>query len=219
MPRIAVRPEQSVLPLDWSADGSNDPPLISGACNSDALRLLAAHGDWAVRCAVLVGPAKSGRSLIGRTFVRASGGQMVDGPFSLDEEALFHAWNKAQTTGKPLLILADEPPGQWPIALADLRSRLAAVPVARIGAPDDDYARDYITTHFALRGMAVSPDVTDFIVRRMHRSHAALAAVVATLDAASLAQGRRIGKRLAAEVLRQQGLIEDDLVDRTGASQ
>jgi hypothetical protein len=49
----------------------------------------------------------------------------------------------------------------------------------------------------------------------MHRSHAVLVRIVEALDAASLAQGRRIGKRLAGEVLRDAGLITADLVDQT----
>jgi len=68
---------------------------------------------------------------------------------------------------------------------------------------------------FAQRGIAIAPDVSDFIARRMHRSHAVLARIVDTLDTASLAQSRRIGKRLAGEVLRDAGLISHDLVDQT----
>ena len=206
---------QFALPLDWSAAGSNDPPVIIGDCNADALRFLADPAAWPVRCAVLVGPPRSGRSLIGRAFSRASGGRVVDGAASLSEEALFHAWNAAQAGGRPLLIIADTPPGMWDIALPDLRSRLAAVPVVRIGAPDDGHARDLIEMLFAQRGMTIAPDVADFIVRRMHRSHVVIAAVVDALDGASLAQGRRIGKRLAGEVLQQAGLITADLVDKT----
>ncbi len=219
MARAAALAAQAVLPLDWSAGGSNDPPLIAGSCNQDVLRFLAGHAAWPVRCAVLTGPPQSGRSLIGRIFARTTGGQLVDGPASLSEEALFHAWNAAQASGRPLLIIADAPPANWGVALPDLRSRLAAVPVVRIGEPDDDYARDYITAHFAQRGVAVTPDVAAFIVTRMHRSHAMLAQVVAALDTASLASGRRVGKRLASEVLRNAGLIHDDLVDQAGAAE
>jgi chromosomal replication initiation ATPase DnaA len=168
---------------------------------------------------VLTGPAQSGRSLIGRLFARSSGGRVIDGPASVSEEALFHAWNAAQASARPLLIIADGPPPTWGIALPDLKSRLAAVPVLRIGEPDDGYARDYIAAHFAQRGIALTGDVADYIVQRMHRSHAVLARVVAALDAASLASGRRIGKRLAGEVLRGAGLIHDDLVDQAGAAE
>ena len=216
MARAVAAPAQQALPLDWSAAGSNDPPLLVGTCNADALRFLAHPALWPVRCAVLVGPPKSGRSLIGRVFARTSGGTVVDGPSSISEEALFHAWNAAQATGKPLLIIADAPPADWSVALADLRSRLAAVPVARIGELDDAHARDLIEAQFAQRGIGIAPDVARFIVQRMHRSHATVARIVDALDGASLAQGRRIGKRLAGEVLRDAGLIVDDLVDQAG---
>lgn len=217
MGRVATVSAQYALPLDWSAAGSNDPPLVVGACNADALRYLAQPGSWPVCTAVLAGPPRSGRSLIGRLFVRNTGGRVVDGPAALSEEALFHAWNAAQSSGQLLLILADSGPAEWSLGLPDLRSRLASVPVLRIGDPDDGYARDYIEAQFAQRGLAIGTDVADFIVRRMHRSHATLARIVDALDAAALAGGRRIGKRLAGEVLRSEGLISDDLVDQAGA--
>jgi Bacterial dnaA protein len=219
MARVAPAAAQQALPLDWSAAGSNDPPLLVGACNAEALRFLAHPALWPVRCAVLVGPPKSGRSLIGRVFARTSGGDVVDGPSSVSEEALFHSWNAAQANGRPLLIIADAPPAEWPVALPDLRSRLAAVPVVRIGELDDAHARELFEAQFAQRGIAIAPDVAAFVVQRMHRSHATLARIVAALDGASLAQGRRIGKRLASEILRDQGLIVDDLVDQAGAAQ
>jgi Bacterial dnaA protein len=219
MARAVAAAAQQALPLDWSAAGSNDPPLLIGSCNAEALRFLAHPALWPVRCAVLVGPPKSGRSLIGRVFARTSGGTVVDGPASVAEEAMFHAWNNAQSSGKPLLIIADAPPAQWAIALPDLRSRLAAVPVVHIGELDDAHARNLIEAAFAQRGIAIAPDVAAFIVQRMHRSHATLARIVDALDSASLAQGRRIGKRLAKEVLIDAKLIFDDLVDQAGVTE
>ena len=215
MARANAAPAQFALPLDWSAAGSNDPPLIVGDCNAEALRFLAASARWPVRTAILVGPPKSGRSLIGRVFARTSGGRVIDGPATLSEEALFHGWNAAQTSGQPLLVIADAPPAEWGVTLPDLKSRLSAVPVVRIGELDDAHARDLIEVQFAQRGIAIAPDVSDFIAHRMHRSHAVLARIVDTLDTASLAQSRRIGKRLAGEVLRDAGLISHDLVDQT----
>jgi hypothetical protein len=216
MARTLASPAQFALPLDWSAAGSNDPPLVVGACNADALRYLAHPATWPVAKVVLAGPPQSGRSLIGRIFARSTGGRVIDGPDSVSEEEMFHAWNAAQDGRGLLLILADSAPSGWDVRLPDLRSRLAAVPVLHIAAPDDAYARDYIETQFALRGLAVGGDVADFIVRRMHRSHANLARIVDLLDAASLARGARVGKRLAGDVLRGEGLISDDLVDQAG---
>lgn len=205
---------QIALPLDWSAGGSNDGPLIVGTSNADAVRYLRHVSTWPVRTAVLVGPRGSGRSLIGRLFAHDTGGRVIDGHDSVSEEAIFHAWNAAQASGEPLLIIAEAPPADWNIALPDLASRLAAVPVLRIGEPDDCIARDLIEALFAQRGVAIAPEIASYIVPRMERSYAMIHRIVAALDAASLEQGRRVGIRLTRETLLSQGLIDPDLLER-----
>ena len=210
-------PGQIALPLDWSAGGTNDGPLIVGTSNADAVRYLRHVSTWPVRTAVLVGPPGSGRSLIGRLFARETGGRVIDGQGSVSEEDIFHAWNAAQASGSPLLIIADAPPSEWGIALPDLASRLRAVPVLTIDEPDDCLARDLIEALFAQRGMALAPEVASYIVPRMERSYAMIHRVVAALDAASLEQGRRVGIRLTRETLLSQGLIDPDLLERQDA--
>jgi len=205
---------QIALPLDWSAGGSNDCPLIVGTSNADAVRYLRHVATWPVRTAVLTGPRGSGRSLIGRLFASDTGGRVIDGHDSVSEEEIFHAWNAAQASGSPLLIIADAPPADWNIALPDLRSRLAAVPVLTIGDPDDCLARDLIEAIFAQRGMALAPGVASYIVPRMERSYVAIHRVVAALDAASLEKGGGISIRLTRETLLSQGLIDPDLLER-----
>ncbi|MGH6631763.1 HdaA/DnaA family protein [Sphingopyxis sp.] len=205
---------QIALPLDWSAGGSNDGPLIVGTSNADAVRYLRHVATWPVRTAVLTGPPGSGRSLMGRLFASDTGGRVIDGHGSVSEEDVFHAWNAAQSSGSPLLIIAGAPPSDWNIALPDLASRLSAVPVLTIGEPDDCLARDLIEALFAQRGMALAPGVASYIVPRMERSYAMIHRVVAALDAASLEQGRRVGIRLTRETLLSQGLIDPDLLER-----
>jgi chromosomal replication initiation ATPase DnaA len=205
---------QIALPLDWSAGGADDGALIVGTSNADAVRYLRHVATWPVRTAVLVGPRGSGRSLIGRLFARDTGGRVIDGHDSVSEEEIFHAWNAAQAGGPPLLIIADAPPSAWQIALPDLASRLAAVPVLTIGEPDDCLARDLIEALFARRGIALAPEVASYIVPRMERSYAMIHRIVAALDAASLEQGRRVGVRLTRETLLSQGLIDPDLPER-----
>ena len=205
---------QIALPLDWSVGGSNDGPLIIGASNADAVRYLRHVATWPVRTAVLIGPHGSGRSLIGRFFARETGGRVIDGPGSVSEEEIFHAWNAAQSSGTPLLIIADAPPPAWGVALPDLASRLAAVPVLTIGEPDDCLARDLIEALFAQRGIAIAPEVPPYIVPRMERSYAMVHRIVAALDSASLEKGRGISIRLTRETLLSQGLIDPDLLER-----
>ena len=112
---MSARPGQFALPLDWSSGGSNDGPLIVGASNADAVRYLRHVATWPVRSAVLTGPRGSGRSLMGRLFARETGGRVIDGHDSVSEEEIFHAWNAAQSSGTPLLLIADAPPSEWGI--------------------------------------------------------------------------------------------------------
>lgn len=204
---------QIALPLDWSAGGVNDGPLIVGTSNADAVRYLRHVSTWPVRTAVLTGPRGSGRSLMGRLFARETGGRVIDGHDSVSEEEVFHAWNAAQTSRKPLLIIANAPPADWHVALPDLSSRLRAVPVLTIGEPDDCLARDLIEALFAQRGVALAPGVASYIVPRMERSYAMIHRIVAALDAASLEKGGGISIRLTRETLLSQGLIDPDLLE------
>ena len=127
---------QIALPLDWPVADRDEDFLISEA-NRAAFEHLKRWSLWPVMATLLTGPRKSGRSLLGRIFVRKTGGRLFDNAEEHDEEALFHAWNEAQATRRPLLIVADAPPPRWEVALPDLRSRLAATPHVAIGEPDD----------------------------------------------------------------------------------
>ena len=85
----------------------------------------------------MTGPRRSGRTLLARSFVERVGGRLFDEADRRDEEELFHAWNQAQDTGRPLVMVADEVPPAWAPRLPDLKTRLAITPVTRINHPDD----------------------------------------------------------------------------------
>jgi chromosomal replication initiation ATPase DnaA len=156
---------------------------------------------------LLTGPRKSGRSLLGRLFVRKTGGRLFDNGESHDEEALFHAWNDAQARRRPLLIVADAPPPQWEVILPDLRSRLAATPHVAIGPPDDQLLGDLIVKLLGDRGIAVPPDVSDYLVPRIERSYVAAVQVVDLLDRAMLSHHRRITVPMAKRTLEEAGML------------
>lgn len=192
----------------------NDAPFIVGPSNEDAVRYLHHVSSWPVRIAILVGPAGSGRSSMGRLFTRETGGRVIDGVESVSEEEMFHAWNSAQSSGEPLLIIADKAPSEWGITLQDLASRIASVPVLRIGEPDEALSRDLIEALFAQRGMIISPEIISYILPRMERTYEVVHKIVNALDEASLETGRRLGIRLTRETLLSQGLIVPDLLER-----
>jgi hypothetical protein len=114
---------QIALPLDWPA-GADERDYIVSEANKPLIRHLEHWSLWPVMATILTGPRKSGRSLLGRIFVGKSGGEMIDDADRADEEAIFHAWNRAQERRRPLILAADMPPPIW--RDASRRSAIAA---------------------------------------------------------------------------------------------
>ena len=183
---------QMALPLDWTkAHGTTGGFLVS-ACNAEAVRHLEHSATWPVRTTILVGPRHSGRSLLGRLFADATGGQVIDTVHSDSDDVLFHAWNRAQETRLPLLMIADTPPMQWAVTLPDLKSRMGAAPVVTITDPDDGLIPALIDRMFLDRGTRIADDLATYLAPRVERSYAAIHDIVTTLDEAALAQHKRI---------------------------
>lgn len=197
---------QIALPLDWPVADREEDFLVS-ASNRAAIEHLTRWSHWPVMATLLTGPRKSGRSLLGRIFVRKTGGRLFDDAEDHDEEALFHAWNEAQASRRPLLMIAGFPPPRWRIALPDLRSRLAATPQVELGPPDDPLIVQLIVKLLADRGIAAPPELADFLLPRIERSHVAVLQVIETLDRAMLSHHKRMTVPMARKALVEAGLI------------
>lgn len=197
---------QIALPLAWPADPRDDEFLVTPS-NARAAQVLDHWATWPVRTALLVGPRKSGRSLLARIFAAKSGGAIIDDAQARDEEELFHAWNRAQADRRPLLIVADRAPPDWSITLPDLRSRLGATPVAEIGAPDDALMHALLERKFAQRGLDARPDLIEWLVARIERSHLAVIRTVDALDQEAMESRKRLTIPLARTTLAAAALI------------
>jgi chromosomal replication initiation ATPase DnaA len=198
---------QIALPLGWPPRPSDDAFLVTPS-NARAAHLLDHWGAWPVMTALLVGPRKSGRSLLARIFAAKSGGQVIDDAERAPEEHLFHAWNRAQAARRPLLLVADAPPPIWAVALPDLRSRLGAGVVATIEPPDDQLARALFAQLCERRGLDARPELVDWVTARLERSHLAVIRAVDELDAHALETRRRLSIPVARAVLAAAGLID-----------
>ena len=198
---------QIALPLDWPVADRDEDFLVSDA-NAAAFDHFKRWSLWPVMATVLTGPRKSGRSLLGRIFIRKTGGRLFDDAESHDEETLFHAWNEAQEKRKPLLIVADSPPPVWDIKLPDLKSRLTATPHVRIEDPDDALIGDLIVKLLADRGVAAPPELSEYLIPRIERSYVAVQRVVDSLDRVMLLQHRRMTVPMARRALIESGLIK-----------
>ena len=197
---------QIALPFHWPVADKDEDFLISEA-NRDAFDHFKRWSLWPVHATLLTGPRKSGRSLLGRIFVRKTGGRLFDNAENHEEEALFHAWNDAQATRRPLLIVADAPPPRWEVKLPDLRSRLAATPQIAIAPPDDLLLGALVMKLLGDRGVAAPPELADFLVPRIERSYLGVLKVVDALDRAVLSHHKRLTVPVAKRALIEARLI------------
>lgn len=191
---------QLPLPLGWSRRGGRDELLIHGA-NAEALAMLRNWPRWPGPCALLAGPPRSGRTMLGALFAAETGGRLVDDAERASERQLFHLWNDARDSGTPLLLIVREPPPAWAVTLPDLRTRLATAQVARITPPDEAIATQLIAHGLARAGSAFAPDVPEFLARRMERCYQAIDDVVTRSNALSLALGQKLSVGLVRQVL------------------
>ena len=190
------------LPLQRDLPDGADGFVVSD-CNRAAVDALA---DWPNRIGgvmALCGPAGCGKSRLAQIWVERVGAVAIHGaeaavidPMELDgrpvlldpardvdDETLFHLINLAQAPGGALLLVARSAPSSWEAALPDLRSRLDAIRTYAVEAPDDAVLSAMLEARFAERGIRPQKDVIPYLLRRIDRSAAAAADVVARLDA------------------------------------
>lgn len=197
---------QLPLPIDL-ANRSATPTIIFGEANREAIDLLSRPEIWRGHCALLVGPQKSGRSTIAAEYARRGGMVLIDDAPQVDETALFHQWNATREASRHLLLVADEAPPLWQVALPDLRSRLATAVVARIHAPDEAMAVELIASGLSQAGTAFAPDVPPYLTARFDRSYATIHAAISVLNGWSLSSNCKISLLRAKEVLAEAGLL------------
>ena len=204
--------DQIALPLDWPQAEDDSRFLVSDA-NRAAFDHFRNWSLWPVKASLLTGPRRSGRSLLARAFCSRVHGTLVENAEQYDEEGLFHAWNAAQDSGRPLVMVVDEVPPAWLIDLPDLRTRLAVTPVARIGQPDDVLFPSLIRLLFADRGLHIPDDALRFVAQRVERSYYNAERIVEAIDRYAIAERAR----LTLPTIRR-ALVEAGLIDQRGAA-
>lgn len=216
--------ETRQLPLELPlAERRGREDWIVSAANAEATALVERWPDWPSDVVLLVGPEGSGKSHLARVFAEASGAIVIAasdltsrdptalaaagavvvedlGP-DVAEAALFHLLNAVRQAKARLLLTAATPPVAWGLTLADLVSRLRAVPPVALAEPDDALLEALLAKLFADRQTLVEPAVIAFVARRMERSFAAARDLVAALDREALAAKSPVTRGVAARVL------------------
>ena len=183
--------DQIALPLDWPQTLGEARFIVSDG-NRDAYEHFRKWTMWPVKATLLTGPRRSGRSLLARNFVERVGGRVFDNAEAQDEVELFHAWNDAQDTARPLVMIVDKVPPAWEPTLPDLRTRLAVTPVATINRPDDALFAALIELQFADRGLHIPPDALRFMAERLERDDWAAERAVEAVDRYAIAERARL---------------------------
>ena len=219
-------PRQLPLPLPVVPSAAR-ADLVEDASNAEALAWLDRPFDWPAHRLALFGPAGVGKSHMLRAAAAAGGwrllpgraltpalalapaaGTALDDAEAASEVALFHLINRAAETGAPLLLAARAAPARWAVGLADLGSRLRATLAVGIGAASDALLAALLAKHLADRQLRIAPDLGAWLLARLPREAAVIAAAVARLDAAALAAGAPITRPFARAAL--AGLLAED---------
>lgn len=216
------------LPLDFPlrpALGRED--FLVGGANAEAVSWIERWPSWGKPALALYGPAGSGKTHLCHVFMSLAGARPArlgettfTGAWVLDdadrilaeggadaEESLLHLYNGLGEGGGRLLLTGCQPPARWNIGLADLGSRLNALPTVGLGVPDDQLLGGLLVKLFTDRQLRVEPELIAYLLPRCERSFAAARRLVAELDRAALATQRAITVPLARQVLQR---TEDD---------
>lgn len=105
---------------------------------------------------------------------------------------------------------AREPVATWPYATDDLKSRARLATLLQVELVNDTELSQMLVKLFGDRQIAVDPRVIGYIVPRMERSPAEAVAMAELMDRLALSRGTAITRRIAAEALRQRGLLRGE---------
>jgi chromosomal replication initiation ATPase DnaA len=219
-------PRQLALALPHSQSYARED-FLSGPSNAVALALIDGWPDWPARAVALVGPEGSGKSHLADVWAAQAGARCISGSAlqeanlpgalatgavviedvaenGIDERALFHLLNLAREEGAYALLTMRSSPAGWNLALRDLASRLRALPVVTLAAPDDALLRALLVKLFSDRQIVVEESLITYLVTRIERSCRAARDAVAELDREALRRKRPVTRALAVELHRER---------------
>lgn len=219
-----VAPRQLVLALDHAVSFARED-YLAGPSNAAALTLVDRWPDWPNRIMALTGPEGAGKSHLASIWAEAAGARVLSAkllgetelpaalatgalvledlePDGLEERALFHLINLVREEGAYMLVTSRTPPAGFTVSIRDLASRLRALPVVTLSAPDDALLRALIFKLAADRQLPVDEALVNYLANRIERSFAAARAAVAHLDEEAMRQHRPVTRALAAELFR-----------------
>lgn len=117
------------------------------------------------------------------------------------EVALFHCFNRLHDASGHLLVATENNPANINIKLPDLRSRLATGLVYHLTNMSDEQKQQALILQSQSRGLNMSDEVAQYLLRHYGRDMPALMQVLQQLDKASLQAKRKLTIPFVRQVL------------------
>ena len=218
------QPRQLALDLPFEAAMARDD-FIESAGNAAALHASDHPDNWSFPTLARVAPPGAGKSHLARIWAKdhaavmvraadldqALAEQVVAGtpaviedapvPSRDQDDAAFQLLNASAHGRAMVLLTATAPPSQWPAATADLKSRLAAIPVVTIEPPDDALLTAVIMKQLADRQIMVDPKAVTYAGSRLERTFEAARTFVAEVERLAISRQRHLTVPVAREAL------------------
>lgn len=179
--------------------------LMVAEANRDAARLLTDWRVWPSGAMALIGPHGSGKTHLALAWALEAGARQVspgaasdaaarifreaggrlfidDADGERDEDMLWRVLDMARAEGGAMLLVGATAPAQWSVKSPDLRSRLGALALARLGEPDEALMEVVLRRICREQFIQLSDDAAKYLVRRLPRTFAAARAWAAALD-------------------------------------
>jgi DnaA family protein len=190
---------QSSTPVTWlwGAAGTGKTHLLQAACAASA-RGGERSGYVSLGDATLAPGVLDGWDALG--LVCGDDVHRIVGDVAW-ERALFALFNGLSEHRGRLLVASEDSPATLRFALPDLESRLRSGPVFQLTALDDAGRLEALRAHAAARGIELPAATARYLLGHTRRDMHSLAAMLETLDRASLAAQRRLTVPFVRELL------------------
>ena len=216
-------PDQLSLGFPEPQIGFDD--LLVTSSNSLVMNLSGRPDAWPQNYLCVVGPPRSGLTSLARAWAARFSGRyftaselkkmkqrevaaLAEGAFAIDDaetlggnEVLLSAINRVASGSGRLLLTSHLNPLRWVSKSADLQSRLNAMPIVEIAAPDEQMLTERLSAAASRYYLKLEEDLLKYLVPRLDLSYEAIDQFMGRLNDGVTVSGRAPSIPLAKEIL------------------